>query len=260
MKFVPLSAMLLCGTILSLAAPSYARDAWESDDKLDVMIGVSAATVAEYAGAEDQEFLVLPAVVVDYEFHENNHLFVNTFKGAGYEFDGERIVWGLQSKWRRGRDDNDSQLLAGMGDLDDTFTAGFYGGLDFGPFRVLAEYDAGLDNNNDGVLTTFSARYNMESVERPMTGYVSAKAVYGDDAYHDAYFGSEGLAGVRPFYEADAGWVGVGINAGVDYLLAEHHYFRFDTEYMGLSTDVTNSPLTEGSYQYSAKMTYGYKF
>lgn len=262
MKLRNLAALLLSSTVLFSTSVKAAEPLNNPDSKWMVMLGVGAATVPEYIGAEDHEFLVLPAVVVDYEFHEKNHLFINTFKGAGYEYRGERVFWGVKGGWRRGRDDNDSELLEGMGDLDDTATAGFHAGLNFGPFSLMAEYDAGLDNNNDGVLTTFSAKYKMRSVERPMSGYIKAKAVYGDDAYHDAYFGvSDAVATpTRPEYEAEAAFVGVGLNAGIDYLLADHHYFRLDAGYMSLSNDVTNSPIVEEDHQYNAAVSYGYKF
>ena len=262
MNLKRLGALLLCGTILSVSSAAYATDHYDEDSNWHVMLGMTAGTVAEYTGAEDQEFLVLPAVVIDYEFHEKNHLFINTFQGAGYRYDGDLITWGVKGGWRRGRDDNDSELLAGMGDLDDTFTAGFFAGLNLGPFQLMADYDAGLDNNNDGVLTTFSGRYTMRSVDKPMSGYVQVKAVYGDDAYHENYFGvtQADVTPDRALYEGEAGFVGVGANAGVDYLLADQHYFRLDVGYMDLATDVTKSPLTEENYEYSAFVTYGYKF
>lgn len=262
MSLKRLSALLACSALLALPSAAKAEGQYGDDSKWDVLLGITAGTTAEYIGAEDQEFLVLPAVVVDYEFHENNHLFVNTFEGAGYKFNGERIVWGVKAGYRRGRDDNDSERLAGMGDLDDTFTGGFFAGLNFGPFQVLADYDAGLDNNNDGVLTTLSAKYTMHSVDKPMSGYLKVKAVYGDDAYHENYFSvtPDQVTADRPLYEGQAGWVGVGLGAGMDYLLADHHYFRMDLGYMDLGNDVTKSPLTEESYEYNAFMTYGYKF
>ncbi|MCS5595810.1 MAG: MipA/OmpV family protein [Pseudomonadota bacterium] len=266
-----LSMMAASCAVLLGALPAqagYKENLIQSDSKWDVMLGITAATIAEYPGAEDQEFIVLPAAVIDFEFREKNHLFINTLrdsgaehmKGLGYEYNGDRIVWGVKSGWRSGRDEGDSEKLVGMGNLDSTFTAGFYGGFNFGPVRLLAEYDAGLDNNNDGVLTTFSARYNMASVDKPMSGYIMGKVVYGDDAYQDAYFGVDTPIAGRPTYEAEAGFVKFGVQGGVDYMLADHHYFRLDANYMSLSNDVTNSPIVEENYDFGAYLSYGYKF
>lgn len=271
MSMKRLSLVASCMAALMAAQPAsagYQENLIQSDSKWDVMLGVTAATVAEYPGAEDQEFIGLPAIVVDYEFRENNHLYINTLqdsgsdfmKGAGYEFNGERIIWGIKAGWRKGREQGDSEKLIDLGDVDSTFTAGFYGGLHFGPLRLLAEYDAGLDNNNDGVLTTFSARYNMVSVDKPMSGFIGVKTVYGDDAYQDAYFGVDTPRVGRPAYEADAGFVKYGVFGGIDYLLADHHYFRLDGNYMSLSTDATDSSIVEENYDFGAFVSYGYKF
>tara|TARA_R110002124_G_scaffold129483_1_gene290922 strand:- start:222734 stop:223570 length:837 start_codon:yes stop_codon:yes gene_type:complete len=262
MKSKLLSTLLLCGALLVSPAAYAGDDFTQTDEKWDVMIGLSVASVPQYSGAKDQDFIAIPAVVIDYEFHKNNHIFINSYKGAGYEFAGDHFIWGVKLDWRRGRDSEDARILTGMPDVDSTVTGGFYGGLKLGELTLMAEYAAGLDNNNDGVLNTLSAKYALHSVTHPMNGYVGVKAVYGDDAYNESYAGvtDRFVTADRPLYEGEAGFVRVGVIGGVDYLLEDHHYFRLDTSYMSLPSGVSDSPLAGESHEYSALVSYGYKF
>jgi outer membrane scaffolding protein for murein synthesis (MipA/OmpV family) len=262
MKFKLLSTLYLCGALLTSPAALAASDSSQTDSKWNVMIGLGVGSIPQYMGSKDHDVVAIPAVVIDYEFHKKNHLFVNSYKGAGYEFAGDHIIWGAKVDWRRGRDSEDSQIFTGMDDIDDSATGGFYAGLKLGELTLMAEYAAGLDNNNDGVLNTLSAKYALHSLSRPMNGYVGVKAVYGDDAYNESYVGVSDVNATadRPLYEGEAGFVRMGVVGGVDYLLNDHHYFRLDTSYMALPSHVTDSVLVDEDYEYSALVSYGYKF
>jgi hypothetical protein len=52
----------------------------------------------------------------------------------------------------------------------------------------------------------------------------------------------------------------MGVVGGVDYVLNDHHDFRLDTTSRVLPSDGTDSVRVDEDNEYSALVSYGYKF
>lgn len=174
-------------------------------------VGVAAAMVPEYEGAEDDRFLPVPLIS-----YETRHFFVSPRAGLpalGFKWaPGEDLTTGVFLSAGLGRDADDAEILRGLEDLDDHAV---YGGFfAWEPGRL----SAGLAwrraaKSGYGSLVDLRLSWRALQFERDIVT-VGANAEWGDGDHMRTWFGITPEQAARseaglPLYETSSGFKSV---------------------------------------------------
>lgn len=162
-----------------------------------------------------------------------------------------------------GRDEDDGDLLRGLGDVDGGVVAGGFVGYHLGP--VL--FDVSLRNtfgDDGGYLIGLGAQIERSLSDRvQLTARVGAN--YADDEYMQNYFGvsaaqsANSVAGLAAF-DAEAGFKDIFVELGLSADLDSHWSAMTKIRYSRLVGDAADSPVVENEDQFTALVGLSYKF
>lgn len=173
------------------------------------------------------------------------------------------FVAGPLAGYNLGRDEDDGDLLKGLGDVDGGVVAGAFVGYSLGPVMLDASFNNTFGDDG-GYLIRLGA-----SIERPMrdrttvTGRVGA--TYADEEYMQNYFGvtaaqaATSVAGLGAF-DADAGFKDVFAEIGLKADFGGNWSARTNLRYSRLIGDAADSPIVESEDQFSATLGLSYTF
>lgn len=162
-----------------------------------------------------------------------------------------------------GRDEDDGDLLDGLGDVDGGIVGGAFVGYKVG----AVTFDVALQNtfgDDGGYIVEFGAQ--LERHLRPgttFTGRIGAN--YADDDYMENYFGisaaqaATSVAGLGVF-DAEAGFKDIYIELGLKSELDAHWSARASVRYSRLVGDAADSPIVESEDQFTTLLGLSYKF
>jgi MipA family protein len=177
--------------------------------------------------------------------------------------DRNGFVAGPLAGYTLGRDEDDGDLLRGLGDVDGGVVAGAFVGYHFGP--VL--FDVSFHNtfgDDGGYLVRFGAEWERPIRERTiLTARIGA--TYADDQYMENYFGISAAQSARsvaglPAFDADAGFKDVYVELGLKADIDERWSARTTLRYSRLIGDAADSPVVESEDQFQALIGFSYKF
>lgn len=153
--------------------------------------------------------------------------------------------------YSQGRDEDDGDLLEGLGDIDGGAVAGGFVGYRWGAFQIDAAYRQFFDDS-EGYLIDFDAK-----VERPISERLSftgsVGATYADENYMDTYFGAGAFV-------AEAGFKDVHVEVGLKAQLSEQWAAQAGVRYSRLLGDAADSPIVEDENQWQGTVGLSYKF
>jgi outer membrane protein len=150
-----------------------------------------------------------------------------------------------------GRDEDDGDLLEGLGDIDGGAVAGGFVGYRWGTFQIDAAYRQFFDDS-EGYLIDFNAKVVRPINERlSFTGSIGA--TYADENYMDTYFGAGAFV-------ADAGFKDVHVEIGLKAELSERWAAQAGVRYSRLLGDAADSPIVEDENQWEGTVGLSYKF
>jgi outer membrane protein len=150
-----------------------------------------------------------------------------------------------------GRDEDDGDLLQGLGDIDGGAVAGGFVGYGWGSLQIDAAYRHFFDDS-EGYLIDLNAQAERLISERfAITGSVGA--TYADENYMNTYFG----AGA---FEADAGVKDVHVQLELKAVLSEHWSAQAGVRYSRLLGDAADSPIVEDENQWQGTIGFSYTF
>lgn len=176
------------------------------------------------------------------------------------------FIAGPLAGYKFGREEEDGDLLEGLGDIDDSIVAGGFVGYRWDWLQFDASYHHYF-GDVDGYLIRFGA-----AVERPvserltLTGRIGA--TYADENYTQDYFGvtaaqaASSLAAVVGLsaFDADAGFKDVFVQTGFKADLDAHWSARGNVRYTRLVGDAADSPVVENEDQFSGLFGLSYRF
>jgi len=248
------AASIAAGAVLVTTAAS-AGDA--STDGLSLSIGGVAAIAPKYEGSRDYRVMGFPLVVPS--FGGNGTFGRVEFKGIDdirYRLvDADGFEAGPLLGWRFGREEDDGDLLRGLGDIDGGLVAGGYVAYRMGLIRPFISYHHQVTGDDTGGLVRFGAEART-NLSRNIELVGTVGATYATQAYMDAFFSvtpaqsAASVAGL-PVFDADAGIkdIYVGLNATMP--LSESWTLRLGAKYSHLVGDAADSPVVETSSQWS---------
>lgn len=222
----------------------------------NVVVGAAAIVAPEYEGSD--KFKVVPFPIVSASYGDWLHLDARGLTANVYTSNGFRV--GVRGGYELGRKEDDSDYLAGLGDIDMGGVIGGVASYQTGPFKVYAEIDKTL-GGSDGLTGTLGA-----SASHKYDCFIfsaDTSATFADDNYMEAYFGVNASQSARsglPQYDAKAGLKRVDLKASVTYVITENWSVTGTAGAGLLMGDAKDSPIVKDKVQPFAMMGLAYRF
>ncbi|MEM1046176.1 MAG: MipA/OmpV family protein [Pseudomonadota bacterium] len=226
-------------------------------DGFSLAIGAGVLVEPDYEGSSDFTFLPIPYVSLQYRdwFElDPTGASVRLSKWNGFALEG-------QVGYDLGRDEDDADILRGLGNIDFGVTVAGRASYEIGPLEAFASLQR-IIGGSDGLIGEIGAELSQPVTEALILS-VEASASFADDAYMDAYFSVNSLqsarSGLRTF-DAGAGLKRIDLSAAALYSFNEHWFVRGEAGIGLLTGDAADSPIVDSDFQPSASLFIGYRF
>lgn len=240
-------------------APSGPKKDWS------IRLGAGALYAPDYEGSNNYKIVPAPLVMVSYRdliFLRGPMLGANAFTWKGPV---DKLQVGPLVRYRFGRNEDDSDDLRGMGDIDGSIELGAFVNYSIGPWSAGLTVFQGVGGDDDALTAKLSAGLRLPlGPKLTLSGELATTWV--DDNYMEAYFGVTAKQSARTRlrqYKPEGGFKDAGLSVGLDYKLTEGWGITGRLGYKRLLGDAADSPLvkTRGSAdQFSTGLFVGYKF
>lgn len=174
------------------------------------------------------------------------------------------FVAGPLAGYRFEREQDDGDLLRGLGDIDAGFVAGAFVGYRFGDYGIDAAWKHQFGDDDLGFLLDFSA-----TAKRKITPSVELTArvgtTYADEDYTQTFFGVSNaqtltsVAGLQAF-DASEGIKDVYVQFGSKIALTDKWTAGAMLRYARLVGDAADSPIVESEDQFFGNFSLSYRF
>lgn len=258
---------------LAFSSNAVASDlAEQSGSKLSV--GGAALIKPKYEGSDEYDVFGFPIIIP--EFSETGQF---SFFKKYVEINGADDVrlkllnqGGLKAGplagYSFGREEDDGDKLAGLGDVDEGLIVGgfvaYSFNIDDSKFTLSSSYHQQVTGDEDGYQLRFSA-----GVERPINERLKLKAkvgtTYADEEYYQTNFGVTSAQSLSSranlsAFDTDAGFKDVFVSLGSDLQLTESWKLISSVKYSRLLGDAADSPVIETEDQLTGIIGLTYKF
>ncbi|MCH2393059.1 MipA/OmpV family protein [Oceanibaculum sp.] len=233
----------------------------------DIRLGGGGLVRPEYEGSDEYKVSALPVLMVNYRdmvFLHGTTLGANALTLQGPN-PGDKLQVGPLVRYRFGRDQDDSDDLRGMGDIDGAVELGGFISYSTGPWSAGLTLFRDVSDAHDGMTAELSAGHRMQLGPKLMLRS-EISTTWADDNYMQAYYGVTGVQSARSGmrqYQAESGFQDAGITFDLDYLLTENWSITGRVGYKRMLGDAADSPLVAdlGSEdQFSTGLYITYKF
>lgn len=169
-----------------------------------------------------------------------------------------RSGWSFRGSARyiAGRDA--SGVLAGIGDVDSTFEAGFGLGYERRSYRAFTDVRYGMVGTN-----AWTGEAGADGILRPMKGITLSfgpRLAFGDSTFAKTYFGvndSQAAASGLDPYRADGGLYSAGIEVGARYMVGSRWGVEGAASWNRLLNSAADSPISEAGSDDQYKVRLG---
>lgn len=222
----------------------------------NVVLGMGAMLAPVYEGSD--EFRVIPVPLVSATFGEQ---VVVDPRGLSFTvFSDEALSFRVRAGYDFGRDEDDSDLLTGLGDIDPGLVLGGTLAYQIGAVELRTSIGKIL-GGSDGTIGDIGA----EVAHRmgPLQLAAGASAIWADNAYMDANFGITQTQSERSgleVYDVSGGFRRVQVDASAGYALTQNWALRARLVAGLLVGDAADSPVVVDTFQPSAMLMLGYRF
>ena len=273
---------LTAGTALS-ADPVPAEPSFEPAPMRSVLLGAGVSIAPEYEGSDEYRVGGFPIFSFDtgvpgprrFEFRALDDIRLHVARLNGFSF-------GPIGGYRFGRDEDDADILAGLGDIDGGVVGGAFVAYDFsisegstlGVDVGISRQFSGdaLDENvpgnaafdgDFGFIVDFGASANLALSPRASLA-LRVGAEYASDDYMDTHFGINAAQAANSptlgAFDAEAGIKNVYANANLAFDVTERIQVRAGGGYSRLVGDAADSPVSVSDNQFSGSLGVGYRF
>ena len=232
----------------------------------DIDVGAMVFVRPKYEGAKDYEVFAGPCIAPSgnadsrmVRFRGIDDLRFNLLHRYGYGFEAGPLVG-----YRFGRDEDDADLLEGIGDVDGGLILGGYAGYRFGNVMPFVSYHHQVTGDDTGGI----ARMGVET-RLPLSNRLDVVAVAGatwaDDDYMQSFFGittdqnANSIAGLA-IYDADSGFKDIYFALAASMPISERWTLKLAGRYAHLLGDAADSPVVESESQWSGGIGLTYRF
>lgn len=266
-----LSTSLMMGT--SIVSIANASDLTERSGS-SVQVGGGALIKPKYEGSDEYDVYGFPIIIPDFSGNSQFSFFKKYVEINGADdvrfklLNQGGLTAGPLAGYTFGREEDDGDKLAGLGDVDEGLIVGGFVAYSFdvnaSKFTLSSSYHQQVTGDEDGYLLRFSA-----GVERPVNDRLKIKAkvgtTYADDEYFQTNFGVTSQQSLNSranlaAFDADAGFKDVFVSLGTDLQLSESWKLIANVKYSRLLGDAEDSPVIETEDQFTGLIGLTYKF
>jgi len=164
-----------------------------------------------------------------------------------------------------GRDDDDADLIDGIGDVEDGLILGGYAGYKFAPFFIDAALAGQVMGQDDAGYQIKLAAGAEHAITDRLDLTATLSSAYASDDYMDTYFSitpaqaAASTAGLAA-YDADGGFKNVALDLSFDYRFTERATLTTSVGYSRLIGDAADSPVTASQDQFRGGIGFTYTF
>ncbi|MEM7192414.1 MAG: MipA/OmpV family protein, partial [Pseudomonadota bacterium] len=252
------------------ASASYAQEGAGGETvvikRSSLAVGAAAVIKPKYEGSDEHEVIPIPMIIPKFTETEETKTSVYTqvrkrvaFRGLDdiriRAFGGDTFQVGAVTGYITDRDQNDGDLLRGLGDVSGGFVLGAYTAATLGTFTFDAAYIEKLTGDSAGPQYRLGVETTRPVGERGSVG-VRVGTTFASAEYMQTYFGvsrkqsANSKAGL-PVYETDGGIKDVFISVGGTYDISDHWVVKGGVRYSRLLDEAADSPVVETSDQVS---------
>lgn len=222
----------------------------------NVVVGAGAMYAPKFEGSDEFEVSPVPvfsARIGDRVSVDPTGLSVDILQSGG-------VTLSIKGGYELGRDEDDSDHLRGLGEID---AGGVIGGklsYQLGPAEFYASIDKTI-GGSDGLLGKFGANVSQRYDRFILSA--GASATLADDNHMESYFGVTSEQSARSGlsqYDAGAGLKRFDVEASVTYMATGNWLIRGQAGVGFLTGDAADSPIVQDDVQPSAMLMVGYKF
>ena len=213
----------------------------------------------EYEGSDDYDISGFPIVDITWR----DRVFLNGRDGLGVKVI-DSLMFDLSTSvgYTFGRDEDDSDDLRGLGDVDGGAVVIVKGAFKFKSFSFDTKVTHQVTGEDTGTQVEFGPGYTWRSKDgwflRP-----GLSATYASGAYMDQFFGvsaaQSGRSGLAPF-DADAGIKSFGPRLVAGYKISEQWGLTGLLSYDRLLDDAADSPITRDKDQFMAGLGLSWRY
>jgi outer membrane scaffolding protein for murein synthesis (MipA/OmpV family) len=239
-KIVPRLVLAAC-LAMALARPA-ALKAEEADYTFSGSLGAAVAAMPEFEGSNRYEAAARPMVNLNY-----GPVFLSTGQGLGVNLvsaPGWTVAPALHYRWARR--EKDSDLLKGMGGIEDGVEAGGVIRWQPGPAGLGLNVYQGL-GRLEGLTAELEADY-AAALTGDLTGLAGLSAMFADHKYNLCYFGvtpEQSLKSGYGEYDPGTGLKHAAVFGALNYALTDHLGLSLLAQYRRLTGPAADSPLVE---------------
>ena len=259
-------AGLLAAAVFS-ASPAFAAP--ES-----VALGAAAIIKPKYEGSDEHEVIPIPIIIPKFIENPNDDSAVTEvrkrvkFRGLDdiriRALGGERFQVGAVTGYITKRDQDDGDLLRGLGDIDGGLVLGAYSAFTFGVFTIDAAIMEKVTGDDAGPEYRFGIETTQQVTERLELG-IRVGTTFASDDYMQTYFGvtaaqSRNSRAGLPVYTPDGGIKDVFLAVGASVDLNDRWLLKAGARYGRLLGDAEDSPVIETADQVSGTVGLAYRF
>jgi outer membrane protein len=250
----------VCASVLVMAAAS----AQAQGRSIDLQVGGAATISPKYEGSKDYEVRGFPIVAPVGSGEDGMVQFrgIDDVRFRLFQFNGFEA--GPLAGYRFGRDEDDAELLEGLGDVDGAFVLGAYAAYNFGFIKPFVSYHHGVSGDDTGALLRFGAETKFPVCEGVAVTLIGG-ATYADSDYNDSYFSISQSQSDRSdaglgSYDASSGIKDVYLGVSTDIPLTDVWSLKLAGKYSHLVGDAADSPIVETDSQFTGLVGLTYRF
>jgi outer membrane scaffolding protein for murein synthesis (MipA/OmpV family) len=240
---------IFCGLLILLFGAEAAfgqifEDDWFGGEaSLSGTVGAGVIYHPEFEGSGSSEYDFFPYLNLNY-----GPIFLRTENGLGikFEFMSGDLEIAPAINYRLRRDEDSSELLRGMGDVEDTLTLGGSITYRMDSLSLKAKAAHGLSGDN-GLVVDLSAGYHNSFNPNLHWNVIASTSVANGD-YNQAFFGVTPEQSARsgyPVYTPESGFKDVGLGASVDYFFSQKISLDIFASYKHLMGEAADSPIVQ---------------
>ena len=254
-----------------IAGCAYAPLSAAANDDINGFVAVGAATIPDYEGSDDYDFMPLLMAKVNYK-----ETYYAELVGPALRLNVSTypaVEFGPILGYSGGRDDDvDNNAVSRLREIDAGVEAGAFIKL---PFKsVLTEYDSAsisaqflsdISDTHEGTTIKLSAGYD-RWINKQLSLGASISTSYASDDYNDAFFSIDADNASRSGlnqYDADGGFKDIGLRINSRYALNEKWGVTGLIGYKKMIGDAADSPVVDDAgndNQWMAGLGVSYRF
>lgn len=243
--------------------------------KSTIAVGAAAVIQPKYEGSNEHEVIPIPVVIPQFvqREEEDGTVFSEVRNRVAFRglddirirvLGGDVFQVGAVTGYITDRDQNDGDLLRGLGDVTGGLVLGAYSAFTFGAFTFDAAYIEKLTGDSAGPQYRLGIETTQQLTDRASVG-IRVGTTFASAEFMQTYFGVtknqslKSKAGL-PIYTTDGGVKDVFIAVGGTYDISDRWVFKGAVRYGRLLDEAADSPVVQTPDQVSGTVGLAYRF